>query len=115
MINIIRGTTNDLSLNIENEKGEQYTLQDGEKIIFGVKENAENSDYNIVKTLTSADADVVDGICTIKLTPTDTAELSFGRYYFDIGLQTANGDYYMIVPCDEFYICKAVTQKEATQ
>ena len=113
MINIIRGTTNDLSLNIENEKGEQYTLQDGEKIIFGVKENVENSDYNIVKTLTSAD--VVDGICTIKLTPTDTAELAFGRYYFDIGLQTATGDYYMIVPCDEFYICKAVTQKEATQ
>ncbi len=49
MISIIRGTTNDFSLNIENEKGEQYTLQDGEKIIFGVKENAENSDYNIVK------------------------------------------------------------------
>ena len=113
MINIIRSRINDLSLKKKKKKGEQYTLQDGEKIIFGVKENAENSDYNIVKMLTSAD--VVDGICTIKLTPTDTAELSFGRYYFDIGLQTANGDYYMIVPCDEFYICKAVTQKEATQ
>lgn len=112
MINIIRGTTNDLSLSIEDENGEQYTLQDGEKIIFGVKSNAENSDYDIVKTLTSAD--MVDGICTIKLTPADTAELAFGRYYFDIGLQTAD-DYYMIVPCDEFYICKAVTQKEATQ
>ena len=113
MINIIRGTTNDLNLSIEDENGEQYTLQDGEKIIFGVKENAENSDYNIVKTLTSAD--VVDGICTIKLTPTDTAELAFGRYYFDIGLQTADGDYYMVVPCDEFCVCKAITAKEATQ
>lgn len=112
MINIIRGTTNDLSLSIEDENGEQYTLKDGEKIIFGVKENAENSDYNIVKMLTSAD--IVDGICTIKLMPTDTAELAFGRYYFDIGLQTAD-DYYMIVPCDEFCVCKAITAKEATQ
>lgn len=112
MINIIRGTTNDFNLNIEDESGEQYTLKDGEKIIFGVKENAENSDYNIVKTLTSAD--IVDGIYTIKLTPADTAQLAFGRYYFDVGLQTADGDYYMIVPCDEFYICKAITAKEAT-
>lgn len=112
MINIIRGTTNEFSLSIEDESGEQYTLKDGEKIIFGVKENAENSDYNIVKTLTSAD--IVDDICTIKLTPADTAQLAFGRYYFDIGLQTADGDYYMIVPCDEFYICKAITAKEAT-
>ena len=113
MISVIRGTTNDLNLSIEDEKGEQYTLKDGEKIIFGVKENAENSDYNIVKMLTSAD--IVDGICTIKLTPTDTAELAFGQYYFDIGLQTADGDYYMIVPCDEFCVCKAITAKEATQ
>ena len=112
MINIIRGTTNDFNLNIEDESGEQYTLKTKKKIIFGVKENAENSDYNIVKTLTSAD--IVDGICTIKLTPADTAQLAFGRYYFDVGLQTADGDYYMIVPCDEFYICKAITAKEAT-
>ena len=113
MINIIRGTTNDLNLSIEDENSEQYTLKDGEKIIFGVKENAENSDYDIVKTLTSAD--MVDNAYTIKLMPTDTAELAFGRYYFDIGLQTANDDYYMIVPCDEFCVCKAITAKEVTQ
>lgn len=113
MISVIRGTTNDLSLNIEDENGEQYTLQDGEKIIFGVKSNAENSDYDIVKTLTSAD--MVDNAYTIKLIPDDTLGLPFGRYYFDIGLQTADGDYYMIVPCDEFCVCKAITAKEATQ
>lgn len=113
MINIIRGTTNDLSLSIEDENGEQYTLQDGEKIIFGVKSNAENSDYDIVKTLTSAD--MVDNAYTIKLIPDDTLGLPFGQYYFDIGLQTADGDYYMVVPCDEFCVCKAITAKEATQ
>lgn len=112
MISIIRGTTNEFCLSIEDEGGEQYTLKDGEKIIFGVKENAENSDYNIVKTLTSED--VVDSTYIIRLTPADTAELAFGRYYFDVGLQTADGDYYMIVPCDEFCVCKAITAKEVT-
>ena len=112
MISIIKGTTNEFNLSIEDESGEQYTLKDGEKIIFGVKENAENSDYDIVKMLTSAD--VVDSTYIIKLTPADTSSLQFGRYYFDVGLQTAGGDYYMIVPCDEFYVCKAITAKEAT-
>lgn len=113
MISVIRGTTNDLNLSIEDEKGEQYTLQDGEKIIFGVKSNAENSDYDIVKTLTSAD--MVDNAYTIKLIPADTAELAFGRYYFDIGLQTADGDYYMVIPCSQCVILPAITKKEATQ
>ncbi len=112
MISIIRGTTNDFSLSIEDENGEQYTLKDGEKIIFGVKSNAENSDYDIVKTLTSAD--MVDNAYTIKLIPDDTLGLPFGQYYFDIGLQTANGDYYMIIPCSQCLILPAVTQKEAT-
>lgn len=112
MISIIRGTTNEFSLSIKDESGEQYTIESSEKIIFGVKENAENSDYNIVKVLTSTD--VVDDTYTIKLTPEDTAELPFGRYYFDVGLQTADGDYYMIIPCDEFCICKAITVKEVT-
>lgn len=112
MINIIRGTTNDLNLSIEDENGEQYTLKDGEKIIFGVKSNAENSDYDIVKTLTSAD--MVDNAYTIKLIPEDTSGLPFGQYYFDVGLQTASGDYYMIIPCGQCLILPAVTQKEVT-
>lgn len=112
LISIIRGTTNEFSLSIEDENCEPYTLKDNEKIIFGVKSNAENSDYDIVKTLTSAD--VVDSAYIIKLTPEDTVELQFGQYYFDAGLQTADGDYYMVIPCEKFCICKAVTAKEAT-
>ena len=110
-LNIIRGTTNKFCLSIEDEKGEPYKLKDGEKIIFGVKSNPENSDYDVCKIVTEASEDG----CAIELEPADTAELAFGRYYFDVGLQTADGDYYMIVPCDEFCVCKAVTAKEATQ
>ena len=111
-LHIIRGTTNAFSLTIEDENGEPYTLNGGEKIIFGVKQNAENSDYDIVKTLASEDT--ANGAYIIKLEPENTSELPFGRYHCDIGLQTAEGDYYMIVPCCDFYIDKAVTQKEAS-
>lgn len=112
-LHIIRGTTNAFSLTIEEKNGEPYVLKDGEKIIFGVKYNAENSEYDIVKTLTSAD--VVDGAYIIKLAPEDTSNLPTERHYCDIGLQTIEGDYYMIIPCCDFYIDKAITQKEASQ
>jgi hypothetical protein len=110
-LSIIRGTTNTLSLTIEDENGELYKLKDSEKIIFGVKSNAENSDYDICKIATEA----VDSTYIINITPEDTAGYPFGRYYFDVGLQTADGNYYMVIPCSEFYIKKAVTSKEIVQ
>ena len=112
-ISIIRGTTNAFSLTIEDENGEPYTLKDNEKIIFGVKSNAENSDYDICKIVTASEE--VDGAYIINLMPEDTAGLQFGRYFYDVGLQTADGNFYMIISCSEFNICKAITAKEATQ
>ena len=107
-LKVIRGTTNNLGLTIEDDNGKPYRLKKGEKIIFGVKQNPDNTDYDIQKIIT--DEAARDGI-TITLSPEDTRDLPFGRYYFDIGLQTA-GDYYMVVPCSPFIVEKAVTQKE---
>ncbi len=109
-ISIIKGTTNKFALTITDADGKPYALQNGDKIIFGVKLNSESSDYLLVKRLTKAD--VTDGACMISLVPEDTAALTHGRYFCDIGLQTADGDYYMVVPCCEFYINRAITQKE---
>ena len=111
-INIIRGTTNAFGVRIESSDGEPYMLQSGEKIIFGVKLNTENSDYDIVKTVTVAD--YTDGAYNINLAPEDTAGLNFGRYYYDVGVQTADGDYYMIIPCSEFNVLENVTEREVS-
>lgn len=109
-LSIIRGTTNVFNLTIIDDSGEAHTLQDSENIIFGVKENPESTDYDLKKVITVADAQ--EDNYTIELSPEDTQELPFGRYYFDIGLQTADGDYYMVVPFSPFIVEKAVTKKE---
>lgn len=109
---IIRGTTNVFSLMIEDENGEPYTLKNGEKIVFGVKMNSENSDYDICKIIT--DSEVANGAYNINLSPEDTAKLQVARYYYDVGIETPSGDYYMIICCSEFNICEAITQKGST-
>lgn len=109
-LKIIRGTTNTINLTIIDDNGDVYNLKDGEKVIFGVKQNPENTDYDIQKIITVESAR--DGNITIKLSPEDTQELPFGRYFFDIGIQTADGDYCMVVPFSPFIVENAVTRKE---
>lgn len=110
-ISIIKGTTCTFFVNILNEDGKtKYVLQSGDKLIFGVKSNPENSDYDVCKIVTEASEEGY----AIELEPDDTADLPPGHYYFDIGLQTSAGAYYMVVPCSQCLIKPAVTSKEAT-
>lgn len=108
---MVRGTTQNIVVTIQNEDGTTYKLQSGDKLIFGVKLNPENSEYDIKKIVQNADS---EGNCVISLIPEDTVGLAFGKYFFDVGLQTADGEFYMIVECDDFIIAKAVTAKEET-
>lgn len=108
---IVRGTTLSISVTIYDDNGEIYELQSEDKVIFGVKQNVDSTEYDIKKIVTEADS---EGNCVITLEPPDTEGLAFGGYYFDVGLQTAGGDFYMVVECDEFIVAKAVTSREVT-
>lgn len=109
-IKIIRGTTNIFDLVIFDNSEQAYELKDGDKIVFGVKKNPESANYDIKKIITAKVSNV--GNITIKLSPEDTQKLPFGRYYFDVGLQTSEGNYYMVIPFSTFIVGKAITQKE---
>lgn len=107
---IIRGTSVSLMVQIRDEEGMLYELQEGDKLIFGVKQNPNNKSYSLKKTADST-AKTDDGYI-INLAPEDTANLPFGKYVFDVGLQTAEGNFYMVVECDSLIIDTAVTSKE---
>lgn len=109
-LEIIRGTTMSFLLTVKNDDGTNYTLSDGEKIIFGVKLEPEKGDYIIKKVITSENAQ--DNGYIISLKPEDTQQMDFKDYRYDIGLQTTEGDYYMLVTCNQFIVNKAVTAKE---
>lgn len=112
MISIIRGTTQNLLITITDEVGEIYKLQNGDVIRFGIKRNWQDTDYDVCKEIISDDTQNDEYI--IALAPEDTFNLPAENYYFDVGLQTASGDYYMIIPCTQCIIAPAVTQKEVT-
>ena len=110
MISIIRGTTQSLFITITDEAGEIYKLQNGDVLRFGIKRSWQDTDYDVHKEITSDN--LQDDGYIIALAPEDTLNLPAENYYFDVGLQTADGGYYMVIPCSRCVIMPAITQKE---
>lgn len=109
-LSITRGTTMSFLLTIQNDDGTIYYLKDGEKLIFGVKFDIESDEYLIKKIIIAENRE--ENGYLISLKPEDTQKLEFKDYRYDIGLQTNDGDYYMLVLCSPFVVNKAVTAKE---
>lgn len=109
-LEITRGTTMSFLLTIQNDDGTIYYLKNGEKLIFGVKFDTEKEDYLIKKIITEESRQ--ENAYRISLNPEDTQKMDFKDYRYDIGLQTNDGDYYMLVLCSPFVVNKAVTAKE---
>lgn len=109
-INLVKGTTALFLIVPEYEDGSEYVYDSGDTVRFGVKENVrDEEDCLIEKELDYSD---LMGGFVLSLTPEDTAGLETypdARYWYDIGLQTAGDDYYMLLECDEFIIKRAVT------
>lgn len=110
---IVRGTNMDIEYTIYNEDGSIYSLQDGDKIIFGVKETdarSDNSKYIIKKVATNKDK-INDGY-RFYFVPNDTLNLEHKNYFYDIGVQTNKGEYYITTECSIFKVRRAITSKE---
>lgn len=108
-ITIVRGTTNGFSLTVTDDDGNAYTLQTGEFFRFGVKQTPTDTQYLMTKTFSEANE---DGDYAFSIVPDDTAELQFGSYWYDIGLQSGS-NYFNIIPASAFEITYNVTEWEA--
>lgn len=108
-IEIVRGTTLALVIKIMDSDGGIYEMQSGDIVRFGVKRDRELKDYALKKEAAYNDA---DHTFIVQLTPEDTADLEFSRYWYDVGLQNKSGDYYMIIEASAFDIVTAITAKE---
>ena len=103
-LEIIRGTSNTLQIEVVDANGTAYNLGSNEKIVFGVKANVQDEELVFQKT-----AEIVgEGLFQVKLVPEDTAELKCGRYSYDVGLD--NGvDYFNVIEPSAFVISPNVT------
>lgn len=106
-IDIVRGTTLPMALEVTDANGTAYTLASGEKILFGVKKKATDEAAVFIKEAAAADT---DGQYTITIDPEDTMDLEPGRYCYDVGLESG-GDYYNIIEPSGFNILPNVTKR----
>ena len=107
-ISIVRGTTNVFQIAVQDTSGSPYLLSEGETLIFGVKAKTSDKDYMVHKVLTSDN--LLNDTYLVRINPEDTANLSCGRYCYDVGLQRGN-DYYMVLPCSDFTIEHNITER----
>lgn len=106
-IKIYRGNTAIFKIGV-NISGEPYTLQDGDFIRFSVKSNENN--MLIEKFLINADYDD-DGELAIKFNPEDTINMHNGSYFYDCGLQLANGEFYTFISKSSFTILETIAER----
>lgn len=84
-INLTRGDTCYVRINITDSDGVPYIPSTGDKVRFAMKTAYTDRKPVLVKEIP------IDTMMLV-LTPEDTAELEFGRYVYDVELTTAAGE-----------------------
>lgn len=97
-LNINRGTTFNITFNYLKD-GVAFTLV-GATVRFTIKDTEYDADTidasaDVVKNITTGTS---GGVATITIDPADTAELTPGKYYYDIKVEESGGEIYK---CDE--------------
>lgn len=101
-IGLTRGDTARLKVDITNEVTSQpYRLGANDILTLTVKKNFRDTEIVFQK--------ISAGLNTIHIEPSDTADCNFGKYIYDVQLETENGDIYTIINPSVFELMKEVT------
>lgn len=106
-IDMVRGTTVPITLEVTDANGRLYTAGAGERIVFGVKKDPKDKAPIFVLQAVAQDE---SGQYTITVYPENTQTLEPGRYWYDVGLESG-GDYFNIIEPSAFTILPNITKK----
>lgn len=84
---LTRGDTFKAQLSLTNEEGQPYEPQEGDVIRFACKKDYSDPDTEVLIV-----KEVPLDTLILTLEPSDTKELAFGNYVYDIQLTTAAGE-----------------------
>lgn len=101
-VELTRGDTARLTVNISDDSGEAYEIQNGDELTLSLKKSIKDDEVVMSKTIKGSD--------TFHIEPKDTADLSFGKYKYDVQLTTEDGDVYTVIPPSTFEILTEVTR-----
>lgn len=105
-IKLTRGDTARFTvpIDIEDERGNvigEYVMNSEDVLVFGVKKNVKDEEYCFRKEFV--------GTNDIHIEPSDTKDLAFGKYKYDIQLNKYNGDIFTITDTCVFEVLTEVS------
>ena len=122
-LSIVRGTSFPFSVKLTDALGDRLKMDEGDKLYFGVKRFPEHKKYQILKTLyltsdnrteNKLNADDYNediGGYIFEIKPEDTQDFVFDKYYYDVGLETNEGDFFSVIECSILEIRPGITAK----
>lgn len=96
-IELTRGDTMILEVELKDEMGEIYTPTETDKIFFRLKRNATAKEMFVVK-------EIPYDTMILQLNEEDTENLKFGTYVYEIELVTSNDYHFTAIANEEFVI-----------
>lgn len=99
-INLIRGDSGAFAISIVDTNGSPVALTDGDVLTFTLRRTPRSPTIVLQKTIT-------DGTLTIN--PSDTQDMPFGSYVYDVELKRADGYTDTIISPHEFLLLEEVT------
>ena len=100
-ITLTRGNSFYTTVQIKNKNGTTYTPQEGDEIVFRMKDFYTEDEPIIEKV-------IPNDTLLLNLAPEDTEELAFGEYVYSIKITKANGDVDTFIDKGVFIISEEV-------
>ena len=100
-IRLTRGDTAYLQIPLKTTDG-TYEMLSTDTLTFSVKRTTRDEEYILQKKSVGSNV--------IHVEPADTTDLTFGKYVYDIQLNTVDGDVFTVVPPSTFEILVEVTR-----
>ena len=101
-IQMTRGDSAEFIVSIINkDTDEEFEIKEGDKLTFSVKRSVKVEEYAFQKEVVGTDVIPID--------PTDTANLEFTKYQYDVQLTTEAGKVFTVVGPATFEITAEVT------
>lgn len=101
-VKLTRGDTAKLNVSITDDiTHEIYEIQPTDVLVMSIKKSIKDETACVTKSIT--------GSSTFTILPSDTHNLSFGNYFYDVQITNANNEVYTVIgPCS-FVLLKEVT------
>lgn len=105
-IGLIRGDTAIFSLSLIDMNDNPIIFEVGDKVYFTIKTSTQTNKISVQKVFNVQQSSEE---LRIELEPSDTRELKYAKYWYDIQYNKANGEVHTVVPASVFEILEEVT------